>query len=135
MVGGGFPGDGSGKESCQCRRCKRCRFNAWVGEMTWRRKWQPPPVFLPGESHAQRSLVGYCPWGCKESDTTEYMSTLLTLLNLWSMVRGNRSDGKRGEPALPGKRNRDWERISQAVIDCSGTFWKILSLCGLGPML
>ena len=37
----------------------------------WRRKWQPTPVFLPGESHGQRSLVGYSPWGCKESDMTE----------------------------------------------------------------
>ena len=33
--------------------------------------WQPTPVFLPGESHGRRSLVGYCPWGCKESDATE----------------------------------------------------------------
>ena len=37
----------------------------------WRRAWQPTPVFLPGESHGQMSLVGYSPWGCKESDTTE----------------------------------------------------------------
>ena len=36
-----------------------------------RRKWQPIPVFLPGESHGQRSLVGYSPWGCKELDRTE----------------------------------------------------------------
>ena len=36
--------------------------------------WQPTPVFLPGESHGQRSLVGYNPWGCKESDTTERLS-------------------------------------------------------------
>ena len=36
-----------------------------------RRKWQPTPVFLPGESHGQRSLVGYSPWGRKESDPTE----------------------------------------------------------------
>ena len=37
----------------------------------WRRKWQPTPVLLPGESHGGRSLVGYSPWGCKELDTTE----------------------------------------------------------------
>ena len=36
-----------------------------------RRAWKPTPVFLPGESHRQRSLVGYSPWGCKDSDTTE----------------------------------------------------------------
>ena len=37
----------------------------------WRRTWQPTPVFLPGESHGQRSLVGYSPWGSKDSDMTE----------------------------------------------------------------
>jgi len=37
----------------------------------WRRKWQPIPVFLPGESHGQRSLAGHGPWGHKESDTTK----------------------------------------------------------------
>ena len=40
----------------------------------WRRKWQPTPVFLPGESHGQRDLVGCGPWGCKESDTTEQLT-------------------------------------------------------------
>ena len=39
-----------------------------------RRKWQPTPVFLPGESHGQRSLAGYSPWGHKESDTTEQLT-------------------------------------------------------------
>ena len=43
------------------------------GRFPWRRKWQPTPVFLPGESHGQRSLVGYSPRGCKESDTTEQL--------------------------------------------------------------
>ena len=59
------------KPTCPCRRRKRCRFNPWVGKIPWRRAWQPALVFLPGESHGQRSLVGYNPWGCKESDTTE----------------------------------------------------------------
>ena len=39
--------------------------------MMWRRKWQSTTVFLPGESHGRRSLVGYSPRGCKELDTTE----------------------------------------------------------------
>ena len=38
---------------------------------SWRREGQPTPVFLPGESHGQKSLAGYSPWGHKESDTTE----------------------------------------------------------------
>ena len=59
----------SGKESaCQCRRHG---FNPWIGKIPWRRKWHPTPVLLPGESHGGRSLVGYSPWGHKESDTTE----------------------------------------------------------------
>ena len=62
----------SGKESTsQCRRHKRHRFSPWVGKIPWRRSWQPTPVFLPGESHGQRSLAGYSPWGHKELDTTE----------------------------------------------------------------
>ena len=49
----------SGKEpSCQCRRCKRCGFDPWVGKIPRRRKWQPTPVFLPRESHRQWSLAG-----------------------------------------------------------------------------
>ena len=68
----GFPGGTSGKEpACQCRRCKNCRFNPWVGQIPWRRAWQPTPIFLPGESHGQRSLEGYSPWGHRESDMTE----------------------------------------------------------------
>ena len=62
----------SSKESaCQCRRCG---FDRWIGRFLWRRKWQPTPVFLPGESHGQRSLVGCSPWGCKGLDTTERLN-------------------------------------------------------------
>ena len=56
---------------CQCRRHKTGRFDSWVGKIPWRRASQPTPVFLPGESQGQRSLVGYSPWGSTESDTTE----------------------------------------------------------------
>ena len=42
-----------------------------IKKILWSRKWQPTPVFLPGESHGQRSLVGYSPWGHKKSDGTE----------------------------------------------------------------
>ena len=67
-----FPGGASGKESvCQCRRRKRCRFDPWVGKIPWRRAWQPTLVSLPRESHGQRSLVGYSPWGRKESGMNE----------------------------------------------------------------
>ena len=46
----------------------------WVRKIPWRREWQPTSVFLPGESHGQRSLAGYSPWGCKESNTVEQLS-------------------------------------------------------------
>ena len=56
-----------------CLQC-RCTFNLWVRGIPWRRKWLPTPVFLPGESHGQRSLVDYSPWCCKESDRTEQLT-------------------------------------------------------------
>ena len=65
----GFPGGSD---------CKKSVSNAGdpgliprSGRPPWRRKWQPTPVFLPAESHGQRSLAGYSPWGYTELDTTE----------------------------------------------------------------
>ena len=70
-----------------CLQCGRPGFDPWVGKILWRRAWQPTPVFLPGESHGQRSLVGYTPWGRKESDTTELLNThthtLRCIINLF----------------------------------------------------
>ena len=67
----GKPAGAHNKEStCRCRTHKRLRFKPWVG-IPWRRAWQPTPVFLPGESNGQRSLVDYSPQGRKESNTTE----------------------------------------------------------------
>ena len=43
----------------------------WAEKIPWRRAWLTTPVFLAGEFHGQRSLAGYSPWGCKESDMTE----------------------------------------------------------------
>ena len=59
------------------KRRKKSRFDLWVQKISWRRKWQPTPVFLPGESHGRRSMVGYSPWGRKKSDTTELHFTSL----------------------------------------------------------
>ena len=66
--------------ACQGRRPKGCSFNPWVGKIPWRRVWQPTPVFLPGESHGQRSLVGYSPGGPKELDMTERLRTHTLLI-------------------------------------------------------
>ena len=53
---------------------KNLPANAWIGKAPWSWAWQPTPVFLPGESHGRRSLVGYSPWGHKELDPTEQFS-------------------------------------------------------------
>ena len=85
-----FPGSSDSKESaCQCRRP---RFNPWVRKIPWRREWQPTPIFLPGESHGQQSLVGYSPLGSKESDTAEQLTFSLFFfsMQLQSLVKVTR---------------------------------------------
>ena len=64
----GLPGLRGKESACQCRRRG---FHPWVGKMPWRRNWLLTPVFLPGELHGQRSLVGYSPSGCKDLYMTE----------------------------------------------------------------
>ena len=56
-------------------QCRRCGLESWVRKTPWKRKWQPTPVFLSGESHGQKSLAGYQPWRGKESDMTEWLNT------------------------------------------------------------
>ena len=112
-----LPGGSAGKEPiCQC---SRLGFDHWVGKVPWRRAWLPTPVFLPGESHGQRSLAGYTPRRRKESDTTERLSTWLcrqqgspasaeTVLRAGlsrrehdTHARGRRQDKPRPRRALP----------------------------------
>ena len=52
------------------------QFDPWDGNIPCRRKWEATPVFLPGKSHGQRSLVSSSPWSHKETDTTEHTHTL-----------------------------------------------------------
>ena len=73
-----------GKEStCQCRRHG---FDPWAGKMPWRRAWRSTAVCLPGESHGQRSPVGYSSWGCIESDMTEYAGAYCLTTSLASII-------------------------------------------------
>ena len=66
----GLPGGSGVKETtCQCRRLE---FDLWVWRIPWRRNGPLAPVFLPAESHEQKSLVGYSPRGCKGLDVTEH---------------------------------------------------------------
>ena len=78
--------DTSGKEpTCQCRRYGRHVFNPWVGKISWRRAWQPTPVFLPGKFHGQRGLAGYSPWGLQRVRTiwvSEHSTTEVKVIKL-----------------------------------------------------
>ena len=58
----------------------RPEFEPWAGKPPWRREWQPTPVFLLREFHGQRSMVGYSSWGRKESDKTEGLTLLLSIM-------------------------------------------------------
>ena len=108
-----IPGGAVGKEFiCQCRRHGLHRPDPWVGKSPWRRAWQATPVFSPAGSHGQRSLVGYSPWGRKESDTTEHTqgqghptgsnSRKQNKLNLEMTAYENGNDPSLGQP--PGLR-------------------------------
>ena len=58
-----------------CLQCRRLGFDLWVEKIPWKRKWQPTPLFLPGEFHGQRTLACYSPPGPKESDMTDFHFT------------------------------------------------------------
>ena len=64
----GLPGESAVKD---LPAMQETRFDPWVGTMPWKREPQSTLVFLPGEFREQRSLAGYSPWGCKESERTE----------------------------------------------------------------
>ena len=121
----GFPGGARGKEpACQCRRHKRCGFDPWIGKIPWRRAWQPTPVFLPGESHGQRSLEGYSPWGhrvrhdwaTKRALTSEHTEN--HLCSVWS-------SGTKGSAVT-----QVWVQILPALLPGSVTSVDSLSLSG-----
>ena len=81
--------------ACQCRRWG---FNPWVGKIPMRRKWQPTPLFLPGESHGQKSLADYSSRGCKVrhdwSSKQQKQQAVLLLTSPWMMVTTERLDLK-----------------------------------------
>ena len=104
----------SGKEhACQCRRHKRLWFDPWVRKIPWKRAWQPTLIFLPGASLGQRSLVGYVPKGCKESDTAE--AWIFTTLNIhwkdWCWSWSSNTLATWCQEPTRGKRPWCWERL------------------------
>ena len=72
----GFPYGSAVKNLPAIQETQENGFHHWVWKIPWSRVWQPTPAFLPGKSRGQRSLVGYHPWGHKESDTTKQLSIL-----------------------------------------------------------
>ena len=73
--------------------CRIPGFNPWVQKIPRRRGWLPIPVFLPGESQEQMSLVGYSPWGCIEWDTSEWLRTHNTFFVYLYYIYSSLTDG------------------------------------------
>ena len=92
----GFPGGSVVKNL----PAKQETWAPWIRKIPWRRKGQPTPVFLPGEFHGQRSLVGYSSWGCKESNITEWLNMLMHVgartHTHTQLLRGHRAASLRG---------------------------------------
>ena len=100
---------------CKCRRCKIRGFGAWGRKIPWRGKWQPTPVFLPGESHGQKGLVGNSLRGCKESDISGHLAHL----NI-SKIFGNLASSKIG---ISNQQGEIWLiQISTSLFRRKGSF-------------
>jgi len=72
VANGGFPGGSMVKHLPA--KCRRQEFYLWVGKTNWKRKWQPPPVFLPGKSHGQRTCWTTVHGVARESGTTQKLN-------------------------------------------------------------
>ena len=89
LILNGLPRWHSDKESaCQCRRCRRPRFNPWIGKIPCSRKWQPTPAYLPGKSHGQRSLAGYSPWVHRQTGLSDFHFTsyMYIYIYIWTIL-------------------------------------------------
>ena len=71
-----------------CQQCKSPKFNPWIGKISWRRKWQPTTIFLPGKSNGQRNLAGYIvPWSHTWSDMIEKLILTFSLTCAYTYIR------------------------------------------------
>ena len=139
----------SGKEpSCQYRRY---RLDPWVGKVPWRSKREPTPVFLSEESHGQRSLVGYSLWGCKESDTTEWLhvhvQTMVEVMKImvtsfrrshactYTLSTPNPAAGHHWPMPLLETPGHSWASLGQSLVGslifCPGSWYTQGSVCAL----
>ena len=86
-----------------------------ASKVHWRRKWQPTPVLLSGKSHGQRSIVGYSPWGCKESDTTEPLH--FTSGRVWGL-EGKKLIVFTGMDRREEQSKKSWKNKKMCVCGC-----------------
>ena len=111
----------SGRCLCNCDYPSFCELST---RACWRRQWHPTPVLLPGKSHGRRSLVGFSPWGCEESDLTEWLSFHLSLSCIGegngnplqcSCWRIPETEGPGGLPSMGSHRvGHDWSDLAAA---------------------
>ena len=104
----GFPGGSDGKESACSAGVPGLIL---VRKIPWRRAWQSTPVFLPRESHGQRSLVGYSPWGHRLSDTTEWLTLTYPMAYFWLCL-----------PPKPSRRSEDRDKNQCKWFLCSWNY-------------
>ena len=112
----GFPGGSEVKASAS--NGGGPGFNPWVGKIPWRRKWQSTPVFLPGESHGRKSLVGYSPRGRKESDTTEQLHLHLQWqIGYWEWEKGvHQGDSLIWEGPSTEMERKNKSRVEEGIV-------------------
>ena len=127
--------------------CRRFRLNPWVGKIPWRRAWQPTPVLLPGESHGQRRLEGYSPWGHQELDTIEWLSLSLSFHHIvqkepTSLLGVHTLSGAISEkqsshlPSLARWRQRWWDcwPLPRSIVEGNHETWTFLISGWLWPI-
>ena len=123
----GLPRWLNGREStCQCKRHRRHVFDPWVGKIPWRREWLLTPIFLPGKSHGQRNLVGYGPWGRRESTQLKQLSSSNRSRELRSQwCRQKKKAAAAGSPSCYLTRKEGNKHIRHRI------FFKFISLFSL----
>ena len=138
--GEGFPGGASAKESaCQCRRWKRWGFDPWVRKIPWKRAWQSTPVFLPRESHGQRSLVGLQSIGLQRTGH-DWSDLALRQARVARMASSARASGRVSKQATRWQHLHElheswhWEP-PQKLLKLKTCLFPLCSLCSLNQTL
>ena len=129
----GLPRWHNGKESacqCDCRRPRRHGFYLWVKKITWRRKWQPIPVFLPKKSHGQRSLAGCSPWDCSQTPLSDWAFRQV-MVESTDWIEQVAVPSEEGPQMIPSKlkwRKKTKGRVRENSL-CDFSSWQSIFLC------